>query len=99
MFRWLRFEARMRSTVWRRRLAYWFAGANDSLAFLAMLALLILGVLGIIYFAYVDDTRIEPARIEAAQQEASHTLQRADDLQCLAENIYFEARGEPLAGQ
>ena len=99
MFRSLLFEARIWPTVWRRGWRYWFAGAKDGLAFSAMLGLLILGVLGIVYFAYVDGTRIEPARIEAAQQEASHTLQRADDLQCLAENIYFEARGEPLAGQ
>jgi N-acetylmuramoyl-L-alanine amidase len=86
-------------TVWRRRLVYWFVGAKDGLAFFAILGVLILGVLSIVYFAYVDGPRIEPARIEAAQRQASHTLQRADDLQCLAENIYFEARGEPLAGQ
>jgi len=104
MLRSLRFEARIWPEVWRRQLAYWFAGAKDGLAFFAMLALLILGVLGIVYFAYVDGTRIapvliEPERIEAAQREASRAERRADDLQCLAENIYFEARGEPLAGQ
>ena len=99
MFRSLPFEARISLGIWRRRLAYWFAGAKEGLAFFAMLGSLLLGVLGIVYFAYVDGTRIEPAPIEAAEQEASGTLQRADDLQCLAENIYFEARGEPLAGQ
>ena len=104
MFTSLLFEVRMWPEVGRRRLAYWFSGAKDDLAFFAMLALLILGVLGIVYFAYVDGTRIapvliEPERIEAAQREASRAERRADDLQCLAENIYFEARGEPLAGQ
>jgi spore germination cell wall hydrolase CwlJ-like protein len=85
--------------VWRRRLVYWFVGAKDGLAFFAMLGPLILGVISIVYFAYVDGTRIEPARIEAVPWEARYAQQRADELQCLAENIYFEARGEPLAGQ
>ena len=99
MLRSLPFEARIWLGISRRRLAYWFAGAKEGLAFFAMLGSLLLGVVGIIYFAYVDGTRIEPTRIEAAEQEATETLQRADDLQCLAENIYFEARGEPVAGQ
>jgi N-acetylmuramoyl-L-alanine amidase len=99
MFTSLLFEARIRPTAWRRSLAYWFVGAKDGLVFFAMLGLPLLGVLGIVYFAYLAGTRIEPARIEATQWEARHAEQRADDLQCLAENIYFEARGEPLAGQ
>jgi spore germination cell wall hydrolase CwlJ-like protein len=97
-------EARLRPLLWRRRLAYWLAGAKEDLAFLAMLALLPLGAIGIVCFAYLDGTRmalapIEPARIEAAQPEGNGVAQRADDVVCLAENIYFEARGEPLAGQ
>jgi spore germination cell wall hydrolase CwlJ-like protein len=47
----------------------------------------------------VDRTRIEPARLHAVQREATHARRRENDLQCLAENIYFEARGEPLEGQ
>ena len=93
-------EARIWPVVWRRRLAYyWLAGEKDNLAFLVMLGLPILGVAGIIYFAYLDGTRIEPARVEAVQREATYAHRRANDLQCLAENIYFEARGEPLEGQ
>jgi len=93
-------EARIRTVVWRRRFAYyWRAGEKDNLAFLAMLGLPILGVTGIIYFAYLDGTRIEPARMQAVQRQATHAHRRASDLQCLAENIYFEARGEPLEGQ
>ena len=89
-------EARIWPVVWRRRLAdYW----QDGLAFLVMLGVPLLGVAGIIYFAYLDGTRIEPARVEAVQREATHTRLRANDLQCLAENIYFEARGEPREGQ
>jgi spore germination cell wall hydrolase CwlJ-like protein len=93
-------EVRIWPIVWRRRLVdYWLFGEKDQLAFLALLTLLIAGVLSIISYAYLWGTRIEPARIEAVQQEETNARQRASDLQCLAENIYFEARGEPLAGQ
>jgi len=92
-------EARIWPVIWRRRLAYWLVGEKENLGFLVMLGLPILGMAGIIYFAYVDGTRIEPARIQAVQREATRARRREIDLQCLAENIYFEARGEPLAGQ
>jgi spore germination cell wall hydrolase CwlJ-like protein len=78
------------AVVWRRRLVmYWRFGEKDNLGFFAMLLLpaVILGF--IVYVAYSDDTA---ARLTAAQK-------RAVDLRCLAENIYFEARGEPLRGQ
>jgi N-acetylmuramoyl-L-alanine amidase len=100
MFTSLLLEVRIWPVVWRRRLAnYWLFGEKDGLAFLVLLGLLILAVLTIINFAYLYGTRTEPARIEAAQRRASYEQQRASELQCLAENIYFEARGEPLAGQ
>jgi Cell Wall Hydrolase len=93
-------EARIWPMVWRRRLAYhWFLAEKDNLAFLAMLALLLLGVAGTIGLAYFDGTRIEPARLQGLLHAESRARRHADDLQCLAENIYFEARGEPLAGQ
>jgi N-acetylmuramoyl-L-alanine amidase len=37
------------------------------------------------------------ARLDTLRHEAA--LRRQVDLTCLAENIYYEARGEPLAGQ
>jgi spore germination cell wall hydrolase CwlJ-like protein len=93
-------EVRIRPLMWRRRLAdFWLFGGKEHVAFLAVLVLLLLGLLSIISIAYVWGTRVEPARIEAVQQEETNARQRATDLQCLAENIYFEARGEPLAGQ
>jgi spore germination cell wall hydrolase CwlJ-like protein len=93
-------EARFWPLMWRRRLAYsWRFGAHQHLGFVALLALLMLAVAGVIYLAYRDGTSIEPVRIEAVRRDEARVLQRADDLQCLAENIYFEARGEPLAGQ
>lgn len=90
MFRSLLDEVRIRPVVWRRRLAmYWRIGEKDNLVFFAMLLLPIVVLGCIVYFAYSDQTA---ARITAAQQ-------RALDLRCLAENVYFEARGEPLRGQ
>jgi N-acetylmuramoyl-L-alanine amidase len=69
------------------------------LKFFLVFGMLILGVVGIVRFAYVDTVIIEPARIHAEQREAAFARRRETDLECLAQNIYFEARGEPLDGQ
>jgi spore germination cell wall hydrolase CwlJ-like protein len=83
-------ELRIRPVVWRHRLVmYWRIGEKDNVAFFAMLLGTITVLGAIVYFAYSDQTA---ARINAAQQ-------RAIDLRCLAENIYFESRGEPVRGQ
>jgi N-acetylmuramoyl-L-alanine amidase len=93
-------EVRIWPLMWRRRLAdYWLFGGGEHLGFLALLILLIAGVLGVIVCACLWGTRLEPARIEAVQEQETYDSQRTGDLQCLAENVYFEARGEPLAGQ
>jgi spore germination cell wall hydrolase CwlJ-like protein len=93
-------EARICPIVWRRRLScYWHGGARSQLPFVLLIAALLAAVAGAIYFASVDGIRAEPARIEAMQYAEARAQRRADDLQCLAQNIYFEARGEPLAGQ
>jgi spore germination cell wall hydrolase CwlJ-like protein len=93
-------EARVRPVVWRRRLVdYWRFAEKDGLVFLGMLGALLIAVFSTITFAYLYGARTEPARIEAAQQEETHERRRESDLQCLAENVYFEARGEPLVGQ
>lgn len=93
-------EARFWPMLWRHGLACrWLRGEKDHLVFLVMLGLLLLGAAGIVSFAYLDGIRIEPARLQAVLRETSHAQRRANDLQCLAENVYFEARGEPLAGQ
>lgn len=93
MFRSLLYEIRFRLTVWRRRLAlYWMVGDRDSLVFISILGVPILIFGFIIYFAFAARATIDGSRIDAARR-------RAVDLRCLAENIYFEARGEPLRGQ
>ena len=110
MLRSLLFEARFWPAIWRRRFAYyWLVVDTDNLKFFSMFGMLILGLIGIVRFAYVDRVFIEPAgiqpawmqaaRIHAEQREAALARRRATDLECLAENIYFEARGEPQDGQ
>jgi spore germination cell wall hydrolase CwlJ-like protein len=93
-------EAQIWPTLWRRRLtSYWLNDARDSLPFAAMLGLPLLFITGIVCFAYMQTTSTQPAEAQIVQREAKRALRRESDLQCLAENIYFEARGEPLAGQ
>lgn len=100
MFRTLLYVARIWPLDWRRTPSfYWLAGAKDNLGFLAMLGLPIVTLTSIVCFAYSERTRVVPARIQAAHWEAAAAQRRALDLQCLAENVYFEARGEPLDGQ
>lgn len=65
----------------------WYTLDKRDLAFFAMLALFAAVFCGIAGFAYVDQAR---------RAAAAH---RVVELQCLAENVYFEARGEPLVGQ
>ena len=103
----LLYEVRIWPVLWRRRLAYyWVDRDRSSLAFLVMLALVAVAVVGIVYFAYAEGTSIDPAAPDAVQlqaarehREMTRAQRRTNDLQCLAENIYFEARGEPVAGQ
>ena len=82
---------------------YWLVDAKDSLPFVAMLGLPVLGVIGIVCFAFLGRTHTDPAAAQslqhAQQREATRAHRRENDLQCLAENVYFEARGEPLEGQ
>lgn len=99
MFTSLLIEARIWRISWRQRFADSLLRAHETLTFLAMLALPTLALAGIVSFAYWDGTRAEPARVEAQQRQTARALRRATDLECLAENVYFEARGEPLEGQ
>jgi N-acetylmuramoyl-L-alanine amidase len=93
-------EARIWPVIWRRRLEYyWHGGARGQVAFVAVLAALLAVMAGAVCFACLDGVCAEPARIEALQYAETRARRRADELQCLAENVYFEARGEPLDGQ
>lgn len=65
---------------------------KGDVAFFAMLGVPFMVVGLIVHFAYSARSTIDGSRIDAARA-------RARDIRCLAENIYFEARGEPLRGQ
>jgi N-acetylmuramoyl-L-alanine amidase len=93
MLRALLHRARIRPAAWRRRIVFhWLAREEGGISFFAVLALPVAALVSIVAFAYSGRSRDEPARLETAHS-------RALELQCLAENIYFEARGEPLDGQ
>jgi spore germination cell wall hydrolase CwlJ-like protein len=95
-FKSLTSKARIWRIASRHRLAILRFGAEGGLLFVAMVGLPALAVAGIVCFAYVNGAQLER---QARQREAVRALQRAQELQCLADNVYFEARGEPLEGQ
>ena len=95
MFRsWLD-EVRMWPVLWRRRFALRAKLSNGSEAsgYLLMFSLPIIVLGTIVFLAITNDTPV----IEAAQVDSDYGRQLA--LRCLAENVYYEARGEPLRGQ
>jgi spore germination cell wall hydrolase CwlJ-like protein len=73
--------------AWQRLVFRWQTTDKSGLAFVAMLAVPLAMLAGIGRFAYADQVR----RIAAEQRRV--------DLNCLAQNVYYEGRGESLAGQ
>jgi spore germination cell wall hydrolase CwlJ-like protein len=73
--------------MWDRLALKWRALDRGDIALAGALALFLAVLGGIGRFAYTDHAE-EPT-----------AAQRVVDLACLAENVYYEARGEPLAGQ
>lgn len=90
-FRWPRVRLRPGS-LWRRFVFRWHAGERGVLGFVAMAALPLVALGSIVAFARSGRSVDESARVQLTQA-------RARELRCLAENIYYEARGEPLDGQ
>ncbi len=73
---------------WRRDLAFlWHTREKDNLVFFSVLVLLVVAFGSLLHVSNTERGRIHAER------------QRQHDLACLARNIYFEARGEPMAGQ
>ena len=87
--------------TWRYRISFaWYCLDKGAVAFYAMLPLpfVLLGLLGY-FLAHDHRERLIAAAVaseEAASQEAAA---RDAELNCLAENVYYESRGEPLDGQ
>jgi len=83
---------RIRPAAWRRRIAfYWLAREGGGLASL-IIAIPVFALAAIFAFAWSSRSDDESRHLATARQ-------RSAELRCLAENIYFEARGEPLNGQ
>lgn len=97
MFNSIYYRVQSWPAAWRSRLLfYWYTRKGGGLGFVAMLGLPILALGSIVYFAYSDGLRIAATQQRNA---LAASAQREADLRCLAENVYFEARGEPMAGQ
>jgi spore germination cell wall hydrolase CwlJ-like protein len=74
--------------AWRDSVRYsWFGWDKGNLIFFALLSLPFAALGGFARVAYLDHAERRAASVRNA------------DLTCLAENVYYEARGEPLAGQ
>ena len=86
---------------WRCRISFaWYCLDKGAVGFYAMLPLpfVFVGLLGY-FLAHDHHSRLlaaVAASQEAADQEAAS---RNAELHCLAENVYYESRGEPLDGQ
>lgn len=77
-------------TEWRRSLRiYWYRADRAAWAFGAIVALLVAFFALLVHAVFAQ---------QDAQRERALAAHR-QNLNCLARNVYFEARGEPLAGQ
>jgi spore germination cell wall hydrolase CwlJ-like protein len=93
-------EARVQAALWRHRVTwYWRVDAKEQLPFLAMVGAPLVALASIIGFACFDGAPVQPVATETVSWQAKLAERRENDLQCLAENIYFESRGEPIEGQ
>src|SRR5690349_5972151 len=70
----------------------WHARERGGLGFAAMGVIPVVALLSIVAFARSGRSDDETARLAAAHV-------RAREIRCLAENVYYEARGESLNGQ
>jgi len=75
---------------------WWLTREKEGLVFVAMLAAPVGLLAAIVWFAYSDGME-NNARQRVAREEVER--KRDAELQCLAENVYYEARGEPMSGQ
>jgi spore germination cell wall hydrolase CwlJ-like protein len=95
MLRSLLDEVRMWLVLWRRRFALRakLSNGSESAGYLLMFALPVIVLGSIVFLAVINDT----PTIVSARVNSDYRRELA--LRCLAENVYYEARGEPLKGQ
>ena len=74
-------------SLWRKAVFRWHAREREGLGFLAMAAVPVVALVSIVAFARSGKSGDDAARVDVARA-------RAHEIRCLAENIYYEARGE-----
>lgn len=90
-FHWPRVRIRPAS-VWRKVVFHWHARERGGYGFAIMGIVPVAALISIVAFAHSGRAEVEAARLQVAHI-------RAKEIHCLAENIYYEARGESLNGQ
>ncbi len=74
----------------RRKLRlYWYRADREAMAFVLIVGAILTGFALVLQAAF--------AHQDAVREQALQTIRQ--ELACLARNVYFEARGEPEAGQ
>ena len=77
-------------TDWRRRLrVFFFRADTDAWIFTSIVFALVAGLAFALSAVYADREALRNRLLDAQKK----------NIDCLARNVYFEARGEPLAGQ
>lgn len=75
------------NSLQRNAVFFWHTREMGGLAFLGLVAAVVAAFSVLVHFAIVGHDRSREVR------------ERNQDLTCLAKNIYYEARGEPIDGQ
>lgn len=78
---------RVLNAMQRNVVYYWHSREMGGLAFLGLVAAVVAALAVLVYFAIIGHDRSREVRA------------RNQDLTCLAKNVYYEARGEPIDGQ
>ncbi len=79
--------ARATATGWRNFVFFWHTHEKGGFVLFSVVALFIMAFGVLVHFSIVGQERSQDVRA------------RTRDLNCLAKNIYHEARGEPVDGQ
>lgn len=85
---------------WRYRISFhWHCLDKGAVAFYAMLPLPFAFLALIAYFLHRDYELVHAGHERTIAAAVAAAAARDAELECLAENVYHEARGEPLEGQ
>jgi spore germination cell wall hydrolase CwlJ-like protein len=85
---------RTAATIWRNAVFYWHTHEKGAYVVLSVIALLIVAFALLIHVSIAGHDITQELRVRAQELRV-----RTQDLNCLAKNIYHEARGEPVDGQ